>query len=429
MSDEHNTAPSTHKPADYRRTHFPHATLTPIVGDLDYPKVQLLQQEILANACSIPSTLGGGRHGHGGIACSVPNYASISDVCYDRPKQPSPVEHGDKATAPQIAETNRIHNAELEKFHEANHIERTLLNQLLETLGKDVLAPVINPTTGLFEVNIPDLFDYLFTTYGNITARSIAKARTEAQDQKYDHSKPLAHMFTLFRTFKDMSAAFGTHESDEHLINMATTILHDAKISHLDFRFWNKLPANDKTWINFQLHFIEAQSELKLSNPDLVVATPATLGYSDPRVNAVESLLYDLNAAVVPPAYTNTDPSDYPSTVPPTLVTPTPPPTHQANVAAPDPSQLRMLDILMKLEAKIDNKTSNATNNGKNGNKGKKPKKTKNVQNYCWTHGACSHVGSDCNNPANGHKKEATFTNMMNGSTKNCFWIPAPSST
>ena len=38
------------KPADYRRTHFPNETFTPLEGDLDYTSFQLLQKEILANA-------------------------------------------------------------------------------------------------------------------------------------------------------------------------------------------------------------------------------------------------------------------------------------------------------------------------------------------------------------------------------------------
>ena len=249
----------------------------------------------------------------------------------------------------------------------------------------------------------------------------------KAQNQTYDHSKPLSHMFTLFREFKDMSAAFGTFETDEHLINMATTILLKAKIFHLDFRFWNKMPDNEKTWNNFQLHFTEAQSELKLSNPDLSLDTPSTLGYTDPRINVVESFLQDLNSA--PPAYASPDPTAYlPSPVPPAATLP--PPIHQANVAPTDPTQVRMLELLSKLEAKIDNRNSTSThvtsNNNNNGNR--KPKKARNIQKYCWTHGACSHHGNECNKPADGHKKEATFITMMGGSTKNCFWI-TPSTT
>jgi hypothetical protein len=98
------------------------------------------------------------------------------------------------------------------------------------------------------------------------------------------------------------------------------------------------------------------------------------------------------------------------------------PPTHHANVAAHDPNQIRMLELLTKLEAKIDAKAKPGRN------KDKKGKNSKNTQNYCWSHGACSHIGKDCNNPSAGHQKEVTFINMMSGSTNNCFWI-APAST
>ena len=414
---------SSNKPADYRRTHFPHETLTPITDDIDYPAVQLLQKEILANACSVPSDLGGGQHGHGGLACSDDNYAHISNVPYVRPPLPPPVIHEHGATGPIMAENNRIYNAAIEKYMNVNHIERTLLNQLIETLGPETMAPLTNNTTGIVEVSIPDLFAYLFNTYGNVTARSIAAARAEAANQVYVHSKPLALIFANYKKFEDMSTAFGTHESDAHLINMATLMLQNAKIFHMDLRVWNRLPALEKTWVNFKTHFVEAQAELKLSNPDLTITdTPASLGYTDPHMNAMESLLNEYTASTGAPLYAP-DPTSYPTPVPPTPFAPALPETapQQANATTTDPNHLRFIDILTKLEAKLDAKASKPSKN-------KDKKKGKNVQNYCWTHGACSHIGKDCNKPATGHKQDATFTNMMGGSTKNCFWI-APTST
>jgi hypothetical protein len=183
-----------------------------------------------------------------------------------------------------MAENNRIYNAALNKCLEANHIERTLLNQILETLGPDIMAPITNPLTGIIESSIPELFDYLFTTNGNITARSIASARMKAHNQVYKHGKPLASIFVNYRKFQEMCSAFGTNESGAHLINMATPMLQDAKIFHMDLRFWNKLPQVDKTWHNFQAHFIEAQAELKISNPNLtIIDTPASLRSSYQR--------------------------------------------------------------------------------------------------------------------------------------------------
>ena len=39
---------------------------------------------------------------------------------------------------------------------------------------------------------------------------------------------------------------------------------------------------------------------------------------------------------------------------------------------------------------------------------------------YCHTHGACTHTSKECKWPKSGHKKEATFKNMMGGSTAYC---------
>ena len=43
---------------------------------------------------------------------------------------------------------------------------------------------------------------------------------------------------------------------------------------------------------------------------------------------------------------------------------------------------------------------------------------------YCWTHGYCAHIVSECNTKADGHQVQATFTNMLNISTANCYWLP-----
>ena len=42
---------------------------------------------------------------------------------------------------------------------------------------------------------------------------------------------------------------------------------------------------------------------------------------------------------------------------------------------------------------------------------------------YCHTHGNCNHTGADCNTPGQNHQADATFTDMMGGSTQRCYWI------
>ena len=39
---------------------------------------------------------------------------------------------------------------------------------------------------------------------------------------------------------------------------------------------------------------------------------------------------------------------------------------------------------------------------------------------YCWTHGCCNHNSNECSRKAEGHKNEATKSNMMGGSKAFC---------
>lgn len=72
------------------------------------------------------------------------------------------------------------------------------------------------------------------------------------------------------------------------------------------------------------------------------------------------------------------------------------------------------------LTPKQDSTNQNRRRQNQRRQTAKKPRK------YCWTHGACAHSSTDCNTPAQGHKKEATFNQMMNGSTNGCFWLQNP---
>ena len=48
-----------------------------------------------------------------------------------------------------------------------------------------------------------------------------------------------------------------------------------------------------------------------------------------------------------------------------------------------------------------------------------------NTTKYCYTHGACTHKKRNCNEKTNGYKNDATFRNMMGGSTcfcQGCDW-------
>jgi len=113
----------------------------------------------------------------------------------------------------------------------------------------------------------------------------------------------------------------------------------------------------------------------------------------------------------------------------------------QANAAneSTNPTTMEaLLSTMAAIQAQVNNNNNNNNNryrgrgrdrhrnsgnrNQRNGGRGEGRDNHHNNNNrsrvakYCWSHGNCAHSGSECNNPKNGHKNEATFTNMMNGS-------------
>jgi hypothetical protein len=63
----------------------------------------------------------------------------------------------------------------------------------------------------------------------------------------------------------------------------------------------------------------------------------------------------------------------------------------------------------------------NDSNHGRG--RGRIPNACSATREYCWSHDTCAHLGSDCNNPIEGHQAAATFANMLDGSTVGCYWL------
>ena len=87
----------------------------------------------------------------------------------------------------------------------------------------------------------------------------------------------------------------------------------------------------------------------------------------------------------------------------------TPQTEHSVNATQQDKIQLKMLQILERIDSKLD---------ASNPNDRKRIRRI--LDHYCWTHGAGNHKSCDCRNKKEGHKDNATFDNRMGGSNAYC---------
>mmetsp|Transcript_117337 Transcript_117337/g.240039 ORF Transcript_117337/g.240039 Transcript_117337/m.240039 type:complete len:224 (-) Transcript_117337:66-737(-) len=205
-------------------------------------------------------------------------------------------------------------------------------------------------------------------------------------------------------------------------------------------------PDTPGTWLEFKRFFTKKFFNYQNHQASLSDAGVANSIVSNTAVNSIYAKLASLRAAAqtkdeqlsllvdqlqpttvtVP---TVSDTASLPSIVPtPTIVPNT-----------PDITTVIQQCVAQALAAQPPGKapapasTGRANNRRNNQHRVKAPRTTRlyNNSNYCWTHGCdihINHTSSTCKHPAPGHRKDATLTNMMGGSTQylNLVCVPAP---
>ena len=138
---------------------FPHPELTAIPSDEKptFINLKIIHQQLNANAMEIPSSRGGGQHGHLALVLSTAKYDAIPTTQpWVAPMHPGPAPvHGANPTAPQITEVNRAFKASLDEFMLFVATQAALKKQLLKavpdtftkTLKDDELGYAMSPST------------------------------------------------------------------------------------------------------------------------------------------------------------------------------------------------------------------------------------------------------------------------------------------
>ena len=405
---------------NFKTDFFPFPTLTPVKGTPSYEDIRTSYRECIANANSVTTTLGGGEHGHQGLVMPERVYIITTGTPYKRPMAPTKPSKTTSKDLLTIQQEKDIYQDELDEHNFVNALERTIFAQLQAAYDHKVLLPKLDRKTGLPKVKIPELFQYLFKTYGNITAPALAAEKQAVLNHVYVHDDPLDVVFECILAYNDKAETFSCPESDEQLMHMATIILMNANIFADALQEWNGKDDLTKTWDNFQTFFIDYQGKYKEARSN---ATSSSAGFT-PSHQAhltTDGSATDHALAVQEAEAYNAYLSEIAKhqAEDPVL------PQANATVSASNDLLTKLVEQVTALTSKVDNVDTNSNNKGKGKGKDKQKKKPRA---YCWTHGACAHSSGECNNKAEGHKNDATFKNILGGSTKGCFWLDTDAS-
>jgi hypothetical protein len=134
----------------------------------------LRMKKIKINAAAIQTKLGGGRHGHLGLVLQPTTYEKITGTPFELPEDPGvhPIQPAG-ATAAQIAEVTRQHNADTKTWTECLNTDTALKNQIIATFEPKYLRSLHNKYTGYTNTTAMKMLDHLYEKYGKITAADL----------------------------------------------------------------------------------------------------------------------------------------------------------------------------------------------------------------------------------------------------------------
>lgn len=422
-------------------TFFQHKLLTRIQHRPSYESLQNCLNELKANASSVPTTLGGGLHGHLGLVLSDAIYGTLTNnVLFQTPQNPGPFAPPAGATGAQIDAAKDVWKDLCNTFQICQATEQALIAQVVEIIDPVYLRAMLNTTTGRYAANIRVLIDHLFTTYGKITPQQIMQKEMELQSLHFDLSHPVDIVFNAIEDLSELADHAGQPMSAMQMNALAFVIFAKQPLLTQDLRSWNRLPLAQRTWMQMKVHFRDAQDGL-----DSLPTASALYHQQGPFPQANVATIADMvalrlleNQSHIDRAYEMYNQQAPAPLVPPPAAPPvTDPITDMANSLQRRESDLQagtaamMAQMQQMMQQMITNNAGNGgrgnRNNGNNNSNGRgrgrgNRNNTRNTpRKYCWSHGSCAHLGTECNTKAAGHQNDATFANMMGGSTNGCY--------
>lgn len=368
---------------------FPYPTLTKIRGEPNRKNLTIIFDELKANASDIITNLGGGNHGHLGLLYDPAEYLALAGVAYTPPAQPGvQALVAANASGAIIQNQNATYARRVKAWNNYVVVKTVLKNQLINCVEAKWIRALRNRHTQFANVTILQLLNHLFDNYGKVEGTDF-KTNLDNIQKDWDPEEPFVVIIDQIEDACDVAEEGHMPFSDAMTLQFAENIVDRTNLYFQEMVRWKALPAAQRTWPLFQVYMTQAQKALKEQQR----CSSRAAGYHS--ANAIQQAQQESYAQAAEALAKLAVATDTDRTLMCNLTT---------TVSSMATQLKEATDLITNLKQQLANK--------------KTPKVAK-VLYYCWSHGYTTNPKHDsgcCNNPKEGHKKEATIANNMGGS-------------
>jgi hypothetical protein len=332
---------------------FPFEKLTPIVGEPTNATITILKRQIYANAMENTCTLGCGTLGYLGLIMPTTDFSNKQLAI----SPGEPVQPFTKPTPTEPLDDDTVAEDEYKedkrKLRDYNAMESRLKQQLLAAIDNTYITSLEDAEVGFAMVTSKQILQHVMTEYGAITLDELAE-NIEKLNEPWNSDLPIRLLWDRIRECQRIGTAGGEPISDRMVMFTALKLLDGTGLFSTHTHGWRQTYPLQAAWNidTFKEFFNYADKERKKT------MTTKDAGFHG--ANAVTK--------ATPTSTTTSTPSTNATT------------TRNDNNFV-DPSSGRKIY-------------------------------------YCWSHGGSlnpDHTSAKCLYPKEGHQKEATWMNMMDG--------------
>jgi hypothetical protein len=232
--------------------------VTKIHGQLTNQDLTTLEKELIAILANIPTTLGGGNHGHAGILMEPARYLLTTGVPFNNPANPGnyPLTVAGNAAAGVRARAEAEHKEEVREYETFQGVIQATKDIFLEAVDHEYLLEIEDEILGFLNQTPMDMLTHLRNRGG---ALDFADTKTLlAEREEWDASEiPQLYFNRVEKAIQGLTRA-GINSDLNERRDMALYYLKASGEFDAAVREWEHRPTVNKTWQNIKT-FISAE--------------------------------------------------------------------------------------------------------------------------------------------------------------------------
>ena len=272
-------------------------TATKIHGQPTDHNVTLLEKELIAIAATIPSTLGGGNHGHAGLIVEPAKYLTMTGgTAFIQPGNPGiyPAGLAPNAAAGTRAREEAEHKELIAQYEIHKGVEQALKDIIIQAVDEDYLLEIEDETLGFLNETPRSMIIHLRNRGGALDFADTKTLLTE-RDQEWDASEiPTIYFNRVEKAMQQLTRAGITSDlkerTDMALYYLKSTGEYDAAV-----REWETKPVATRTWANIKI-FMSAEYA-KENKQNKQTAKKMKANAIEEQAEATEELIANLTEA------------------------------------------------------------------------------------------------------------------------------------